>query len=60
MKVKYLNLGYESGIRHYEFDCFLGAYPEDSGKNWFECSNYIDSKVLDKIDPIEKKIANIE
>ena len=30
-KVKWINIkGYESGVKNFEFDCYLGAYPFES------------------------------
>lgn len=47
-------------MKHFEFDSFLGIYQQENITAWKECSNYINQEVLDKIDPLEKKLISIE
>ncbi|KAL4507159.1 hypothetical protein ABPG72_001952 [Tetrahymena utriculariae] len=48
------------GVNSYQFDEFLGPYPLDRLQIWEECSNFITESVLDTLNPIERKVHQIE
>ncbi|KAL4460384.1 hypothetical protein ABPG74_000135 [Tetrahymena malaccensis] len=51
---------YVMGVNSYQFDEFLGPYPLDRLQIWEECSNFITESVLDTLNPIERKVHQIE
>jgi len=52
---------FADGVRRFEFDQFLGAYPQDSANysKWKQLSNYITPSVLFKLGPLGKKISSL-
>lgn len=41
--------GYESALKNYEFDRYLGTYPLEKHETWQEVANFISSSVLDRL-----------
>ena len=40
----------------FDFDAYLGPYPIERIEIWKEVSNYINEAVLERLNPIEKKM----
>jgi len=43
------------GINNLEFDQFLGNFPSEQVENWKDLTRFIDSKVLERLEPINRK-----
>ena len=50
---------YSLGVRNFEFDTFLGAYPMEKHKEWVKLTCFISPQVLTTLEPIGKKISPI-
>ena len=48
---------YVEGVRRYDFDASLGLYPDESYKAWKGAVYYITPEILDRLDPIGKKLS---
>ncbi|KAM3127102.1 hypothetical protein pb186bvf_020780 [Paramecium bursaria] len=51
---------YRHSFRIFDLDCYLGVYPSNTYQTWAKVSNYISKKVLDKLDPIQRKLYALE
>ena len=38
----------------FEFDCYLGPYPQEKHKIWCEISNYLNEETINKLSPVQK------
>jgi A1 cistron-splicing factor AAR2 len=43
------------GVQNLDFDAYLGNYPTDQIENWRSLSNFINEKILQKLEPISKR-----
>eukprot|EP01114_Cavostelium_apophysatum_P014427 TRINITY_DN3745_c0_g1_i6.p1 TRINITY_DN3745_c0_g1~~TRINITY_DN3745_c0_g1_i6.p1 ORF type:complete len:380 (+),score=57.02 TRINITY_DN3745_c0_g1_i6:82-1140(+) len=50
---------FAEGVQRFEFDTFLGPYPESENKRWIDLCNYITPSVLQHLEPIKKEISGI-
>lgn len=47
---------YVRGVRHYDFDQFLGPYPAEACAKWKFLAHYITPTLLGRLEPITKVI----
>ena len=47
---------YVQGVRNYDFDQYLGAYPVEACAKWQYLAFYISPAVLEKLEPVDKVI----
>lgn len=43
------------GVQNLDFDAYLGNYPTDQIENWRSLSNFIEDKILQRLEPINKR-----
>jgi A1 cistron-splicing factor AAR2 len=43
------------GINNLEFDAYLGNYPQDQIDNWKDLTGFIDDKILERLEPINRR-----
>jgi A1 cistron-splicing factor AAR2 len=43
------------GINNLDFDAYLGEYPQDQVDNWRDLTKFIDNKILDRLEPINRR-----
>jgi hypothetical protein len=50
---------YIGGVQRFEFDQYLGPYPQTKREDWLTASKHITEDVNDKLSPIGKKISSM-
>jgi hypothetical protein len=51
---------YEEGVRQYDFDSHLGAYPMTNYEEWKSLSRHITQEVIDQLQVTEETIHNAQ
>lgn len=50
---------YSAGVKRFEFDPYLGAYPMTRYKDWIKLTCFLNFELINSLEPISKKISSV-